>query len=243
MTNLSDNTAPLEEKRETQKYLFDTDFDYSETSDDVQSITPKQLAAANTTVSEQSYKSGHDKGVQDINESIARTASDQLFVITAKIDELIEAEKMILETFHVQVAQVCELITSKIMPTLCNQGALEEVKAIIDKAYGHLPAEQEILVEVHGTLLVPINEHISNIEITTDNSAQVKVKAGENFELSDCKISWAGAGIEHYTKGIINEVQETLLRLSGEPSTMPKPAEMPEEKTTEQLEEKGEQDV
>ncbi len=216
MTNLSDNTTPLETKGEPEKYLFDTEFDYSETNDDVQSITPKQLNEANTEVSKQSYKAGYDKGIQDTNESIRRIAGDQLFVITAKIDELIETEKLILETFHVQVAQVCELITSKIMPTLQEQGALTEIKAIIDKAYENLPRDKKVTIDVHESLVDLVDQHIKEGGQGEDFIAQITVKAGENFETSDCKISWEGAGIEYYAKAVIQEIKETLLRLAGD---------------------------
>lgn len=240
MTNLSDNTSPPNQKKEAQKYLFDTDFDYSETSDDVQSITPKQMAMANTKVGEKSYQDGYDKGVQDTNESITRIAGDQLFVITAKIDDLIETEKMILETFHVQVAQVCELITSKIMPTLIHQGALEEVKAVIDQAYGKLPKEQAVLIEVHSDLIELIEQHIKNAEPSESSSPQITVKAGESFNTSDCKISWQGAGIEHYTTAALKEVTEILLRLAETPLQEPEKPQIQEEAT---VSEKEAQDI
>ena len=217
MTNLSDNTAPLEKKAKTQKYLFDTDFDYSETSDDVQSITPRQLAAANTEISEKSYKDGYEKGIKDTNESITRMAGDQMFVITSKIDDLIETEKLIIDTFHVQVAQVCELIMSKIMPRLLDQGSCEEVKNIIDNAYTKLPQDKKITIGVHESLVNLVEQHLKTIQKNDDFVAQITVKAKEDFETSDCKISWEGAGIEYYSKSIIQEIREILLRLAGAP--------------------------
>ena len=122
MTNLLDNTSSLQKESQTKKYLFDTEFGSSETSDDIQSITPKQLSAANTAISKKAYKQGYDNGVQDTNDGITRMAGDQIFVIIAKVEELIETERGLFETFHVQVAQVCELITSKVMPALLDQG-------------------------------------------------------------------------------------------------------------------------
>lgn len=215
MTNLSDNTASLEKETKSQKYLFDTEFSYSESSDDIQSITPKQLAAANKDISQQSHKEGYEQGVKETNESITRMAGDQMFVITAKLEELIETEKGLLETFHVQVAQVCELITSKVMPTLLNQGAFEEIKGIIDKAYGTLPKDKRITINVHESLVTLIAQHVKTFQENDDSIAKIDVKSGESFEESDCTISWDGAGIEHYSQSIIQEVTETLLRLSG----------------------------
>ncbi|HBN21674.1 MAG TPA: hypothetical protein DD412_00350 [Holosporales bacterium] len=238
MTNLSDNTAPLEKETKTQKYLFDTEFSYSETSDDIQSITPKQLAAANKDVGKQSYNEGYEKGVKDTNEGIIRMAADQMFVITAKLEELIETEKGLLETFHVQVAQVCELIISKVMPTLLNQGAFEEIKGIIDKAYKSLPQDKKITINVHQSLVEQVTQHIKTFQENNDSIAQISVKSGENFEKSDCSISWDGAGIEHYSQSIIQEVTETLLRLSGKPlEDAPKAAEKVAEKNEEVIEE------
>ena len=215
MTNLSDNTVPLENELKSKKYLFDTEFNYSESSDDVQSITPKQLAASNKDVGQQSHQQGYEQGVKETNEGITRMAGDQMFVITAKLEELIETEKELLETFHVQVAQVCELITSKVMPTLLNQGAFEEIKAIIDKAYGSLPKDKKITITIHESLVTLIAQHVKDFQENNDPIAQIDVKSGENFEKNDCTISWDGAGIEHYSQLVIQEITETLLRLSG----------------------------
>ena len=216
MTNLSDNTPSLEKETKIRKYLFDTEFSYSETSDDIQSITPKQLAAANTEVSKKAYKKGYEKGVEDTNDGIVRVAGDQMFVITAKIEDLIETQKMLLETFHVQVARVCELITSKVMPTLLNQGAFEEVKGMIDKAYAALPQDKKITVNVHQSLVEFVAQHIKTFQESNDSDVRIDVKPGENFEKSDCTVSWDGAGIEHYSQSIIQEISATLSRLSGE---------------------------
>lgn len=196
MTNLLDNTAPLEKEHKNQKYLFDTEFSYSEGSDDIQSITPKQLAAENKRVSQEPYKEGYEKGVKDTNDSITRVAGDQMFVITAKLKELIETEKGLLETFHVQVAQVCELITSKIMPTLLNQGAFEEIKGLINKTYTSLPTDKRITIKVHENQVALVAQHIKTFQEKNDHVAQIDVKSGEGFHESDCCISWDGAGIE-----------------------------------------------
>lgn len=235
MTNLSDNATPLEKESKLQKYLFDTEFSYSETSDDIQSITPKQLAAANKDVGKHSYNEGYEKGVKETNDSITRMAGDQMFVITAKLEELIETEKGLLETFHVQIAQVCELITSKIMPTLLNQGAFDEIKGIINKAYGSLPKEKKITIRVHQSLVELVIQHVKNFQKTNDAIGEIDVKPGDNFEESDCRISWEGAGIEHYSKFVIQEVRETLLRLSGTPlESPPKTVEKNEDQALEE---------
>lgn len=210
MTNSSDRATA-----QPQKYLFDTEFDYSETLDDIQSITPKELAEEKTKTQEASYEEGYQKGIQDTDESLSRTASDQLFVITGKIDELIESEKMILETFHTQVAQVSELVTSMVLPALAKKGALDEVKSLLDTVKHQLPKDQKVTIFVHDSLLQLIQEHIIKGTSDTDFTAEITVVAGVDFQPTDCKISWDGAGIEHYMKTTMAQIKETLLRLGG----------------------------
>lgn len=219
MTNSSDNVA-LQEAQATEKhqltthekYLFDTEFDFSETVADIQSITLKQQATSN----EHSYQEGYDKGVLDTNESITRMASDQLFVITNKIDDLIEAEKSVVETFYTQVAQVSELIASKVMPVLLNQGALDEVKAILEQSKKLLPKDKKITIEVHHSLMSDIQKHFDVTPKEDMHNTEIELKEGTGFDLTDCKISWDGAGIEHYTSTLIENIKESLLRLGGD---------------------------
>ncbi len=216
-----DTPPPTQAPSKPQKYLFDTEFDYSETVEDIQSITPKQLAEVKAQTQESSYDDGYKKGTQDTNNSITRTAGDQLFVITGKIEELIQSETMILEMFHTQVAQISELVTSKVLPALAEQGALEEVKSILDEAQVHLPKEKNITIEVQEPLVDLITKHITDGLKTEDSTAQITIIAGENFQATDCKISWEGAGIEHYMDNVMAEVKKSLLRLGGEDLTLP----------------------
>lgn len=224
MSNSSASTAP-----KPQKYLFDAEFDYSETIEDIQSITPKELAEEKTKVQAASYEDGYQKGVQETNESLTRTASDQLFVITGKIDELIETEKMILETFHTQVAQVSELVTSMVLPTLAKKGALDEVKALLDRVQSQLPKDQKVTIFVQEPLVDLIKEHVTKGTSDSDFTAEITVVAGSGFQPTDCKISWEGAGIEHYINNAMMQVKETLLRLGGTALDLPQEKVVSEE--------------
>ncbi len=216
MTNSSASAVP-----KPQKYLFDAEFDYSETLEDIQSITPKELAEEKTKAQATSYEEGYQKGVQETNESLTRTASDQLFVITGKIDELIETEKMILNTFHTQVAQVSEMVTSMVLPALAKQGAIDEVKALLDKVKSQLPNDQKVTIFVQEPLVDLIKEHIAKGTSDADFTAEITVVAGSDFQPTDCKVSWEGAGIEHYMSNAMAEVRETLLRLGGKVLEIP----------------------
>ena len=241
MTNSSDNAAALspapdalspalqgapetvgaQETQKPQKYLFDTEFDYSETVDDIQSITPKQLVEAKTKTHDAAYDDGYQKGVQETNDSITRVASDQLFVITGKIEELIQTEQLILETFHTQVAQVTELVTAKVLPALAQQGALDEVKHLLDTVKNKLPKEQKVTIQVQEPLVDLIKEHITKGTTEQDFSTDIVVIAGDNFQPTDCKITWDGAGLEHYINNTMTEIKESLLRLGGRSLEMP----------------------
>lgn len=210
MTNSSVNPLP-------QKYFFDAEFDYSETVDDIQSITPKKYYSDIEAAKAQSFEEGRQTGIQQTNNDIARVASDQLFVITAKIEDLITTEETILTQFHKEIAQTTELITRKVLPVLAEQGAVLEIKSMLDRIKGDLPKDQVITIQVHKSLQDAITAHIATLKDNSNFGAQVNVETLGTQTLTDCKITWQGAGIESFMQQTMKEIQSSLLRLAKTP--------------------------
>lgn len=221
MTNSSakiyNQETPHASAAKPRKYLFDAEFDYSETRDDIQSITPKfhqhELEKAKTA----SYQDGYAAGVSDTNKSIARMAGDQLFVITSRIEDLIACEAKIMDEFHGQIAQVCELITRKVLPALADKGALTSVKNLLDSIKKSLPTDKTISIFVHANLVSEIENHVNTLKDNSNFQAQIFVKSDPSLALSDCFITWDGAGIDHYIQNTMAEIQKSLLRLGKTP--------------------------
>ena len=213
---MSNSSASKDQARSIKKFLFDTEFDYSESESDIQSVTPKQLEESVSDAKKASFDEGYQKGVSDTNDSIARVAGDQLFVITGKIEELATAEREIIESFHGEVAQLTTLIIDKILPVLANNGAIEEVKNILTSTLKNTPKNQEIEISVHTDLVDEVNTHISTIREQEEFKGTIKVVGCDYEDKTDCNVVWTGYGIESYMQTNIQEVKQALGRLVGD---------------------------
>ena len=212
MTSSSANPQP-------QKYFFDSEFDYSETVDDIQSITPKTHAADIEAAKTEAYQQGHADGVKETNDGIARMAGDQLFVITSKLEELIETEAEIMKHFHQDIAQVTDLIIQKMLPVIADQGARQEVQGMLERIQGRLPKDQTITISVHPQLRADIDAHIAALKNNAHFQAQILVTEDPTLTITDCAAAWEGAGITQYKAATMAEIQESLLRLAKTPLT------------------------
>ena len=214
MTNSSVNPEP-------KKYFFDAEFDHSETVADIQSITPKQHAADIESAKQTAYEEGIAKGTSDTNDSIARIASDQLFVITSKLEDLVETEAKVMNVFHQQVTQVSELVTRKLLPVLAEQGAIAEVIGVLDQIKSDLPTDQRVTITVHPSLQAEIEAHFKTIDTKNSESnlknVSITVASDASYQLTDCSASWEGAGITQYIETTHSRVQDALLRLAKTP--------------------------
>ncbi len=145
-------------------------------------------------------------------------AGDQLFVITSKIESLIETEKTIMDTFHRQIAQICDLITSKIIPVIATQGAAMEIKGLLDKVIENLPMDKKVIFYVHPKLKSVIEGHIKNLqEKSISPNLSYKIQEDTTLQETDCRITWEGAGINHYIETTKKQVHEMLMRLAKKP--------------------------
>ncbi len=218
MTNSSANPQP-------QKYFFDAEFDYSETLEDIQSITPKKYTADLEAAKAEAYQEGHAAGVKETNESIARMAGDQLFVITSKLEELIETEANVMNHFHQDVAQVTDLIIGKILPVIADQGARQEVQGILETIQSSLPTDQTITITVHPQLREDIDAHITALKNNANFQAQILVAEDPTLTITDCKATWQGAGITQYKEATMAEIHNALMRLGKTPLVFTQPVD------------------
>ena len=206
-----------------KKFMFDNEFGSSETLADVQSITPKQMAAATNAAKAAAFEEGYQKGVQETNADIMRIAGDQLFVIAHKLEDLIQTETQILSTFHQEVSQLTDLVTRKVLPILSQRGAREEVLQILEDTLATVPKVNAIDVTVHPSLVAEIQRHLDTLKEGKKIEVQINVLPNAAFQPADCRITWAGTGIERYLATCMQEIQNALMRLGKTPYEFAEP--------------------
>jgi Flagellar assembly protein FliH. len=206
-----------------KKFMFDNEFGSTETVDDVQSITPKQMATAIDAAKTSAFAEGYQKGVQETNADIARIAGDQLFIITHKLEELIQTEAQILSTFHQEVSQLADLITRTVLPVLSERGAREEVQKILADTLTNVPKANAVEVTVHPSLVDEIQRHLDTLREDQKIEVHIKVVSNETFQLTDCRMTWAGTGIERYLATCMQEIHGALMRLGKTPYDLTTP--------------------
>lgn len=193
----------------TKKFLFEQEYD-TQDDGDLPSITRLELEAQ----VKMAFKEGYQKGVDDTNQDIQRQAEETLKVLIVKMEGMIATEAAVVQSFHDEVAQICEVVATQLFPVLARHDAFLEVQNLLQRSLENRPQVHEAQVEVHPDILAPMQAHLKKLEESLPVKTSLHLKTNAALHQTDCQITWQNGGVERYIDKTLQEVSAVLEKLA-----------------------------
>lgn len=198
------------------KFLFDTTQDFDGTLDDLPSITPRD----HKRMADESYQ----KGYGDAQGAIEKYAMEVLNACHESILRMIEEEKNVINTFHKEVSELCQVITQKVLPKHFDEAALPEIQGFLEESLKGLPNDRSFKLYCHPNLVEKMNTFLQGFP----HEGAREVVPDSSLSMLDCRIEWEGGGIQRYMTTVLEKIDYSLSRLSQKTTEKTKGSEISE---------------
>jgi flagellar biosynthesis/type III secretory pathway protein FliH len=160
------------------------------------------------------FQNGLASGKKQAQEDIDAMNTHHLEKIHDSVKELTAIQTEMFETLQGHVSTVCREITAKMLPTLAQLGAIDEVLSIVDLAFKAHEHANLLKIHVGSGYKQGLTEKLKT-KLSEGTEMSFTVLEDENLAPSECRIEWETGGVERLLTHIQAQVDCALERLSS----------------------------
>lgn len=206
------NSDPPPPTKNAKKFMFDmNDFDIDKKEDEPEEITYSE--AEYQKAIDEAYQNGVTAGIQQTEATIAQQTALTLQQVDSKLTQLIQQDQQREAEKNRHITELSLKIAEKMIPSLAQKVALEEIENMIRNCIDDRLNEPRIAVRLHPTLMPQLKEKIDTISNERGYTGQIILLAEENLQITDCRIEWADGGAERLFDQIFQSLQTEFLKV------------------------------
>src|SRR5690606_37352563 len=146
-------------------------------------------------------------------EKIDQLVSHILESMGQKLDGLLNNATAHQKNMQEQSVQLALSLVRKLLPTLSQKGALDEVEKMITECLTEAFDEPRIVIRVHDNLLDSLKEKIDTLTASRGFTGKIVLLAEPTItHEGDCRIEWADGGVERNTQKTWQDIEKIAAR-------------------------------
>ena len=212
MSSSINSDPPPKSAKNAQKFMFDMhDFDTDKKDDVPEEVTYSEEAYHQAI--DDAFQKGLTAGIQQTEETIAQLTAITLQQVDAKLSQLIQQDQIREEDKNRNITELSLKIAEKMIPSLAQKVAMEEIENMIKNCIDDRLNEPRIAVRLHPSLMPQLKENIDTICMERGYTGQVILLAEDNLQITDCRVEWADGGAERLFDQIFHGLQTEFLNV------------------------------
>ncbi len=176
---------------------------------------------------QQSFDAGKQEGLAATTETLAKQMNVTLALIDQKLTEAFGAQDAANEELARSALSVAKGICGKMLPTMAEKNAFDEVERVITEVFSKLVDHPSATISVHTSLLEAIEQRVKELSESKGYQGKIIFRADDTMAPDDCKVEWYNGGSERDSQAIWQEISTIIDRnINGTPTPWNEPDEM-----------------
>jgi flagellar assembly protein FliH len=205
--------------KKAKKFLFDVNnFDAPEIEEDLPPPPPMfsedELAKAKAA----SFEQGRGAGRSESDASREKYVAGVMDKVSAKLDELLNAEEARADAFESEVVALTMSIFQKLFPGMNARNGLSEVERVIGSVLETQTEQPEIILEVRPDDVAEVKSYIDNTGRGVRSKGTCLVQPNNALGEGECRMHWNDGGAIRDVTGLTAQIAARLNEmLEGRP--------------------------
>lgn len=229
-----------------KKFMFETDFDSEpepepvdlepeepeEEEPEPEIIVPTFSEEEMATARNDGFAAGKQEGQQETSVSVEARIAETLTLIDAKCADLFETQKNESAELSRAAVSVAMEIAHKIMPSMAEDTALNEIERVIQSVFAKIVEEPNVTINVHPELVEALGSRIETMSKSRTYEGNIHVQPDPSAEIGDCRLEWSNGGTERNSADMWRDIDDIVDKyLDGRPTVWSRPDETSPEPT------------
>ncbi|MGB0694372.1 MAG: flagellar assembly protein FliH [Rhodospirillaceae bacterium] len=183
-------------------------------------FTVAQIEAAR----EEGYIGGHTAALDEASAATERMAAMALTEISQGIMRLRDDQLALQNQITADAVRLVRVITRKMMPATAEQGAAEEISALVADLIPQVMEQPRLSVRVHPDIAANVRDRLEGLVRDIGYEGKVSVMADHQMPPANGRIDWGDGGVERDTERQWQDIEAaidahlaTLINGNGQP--------------------------
>lgn len=229
--DVTDENAADAEIGIPERFLFETSFDVEQQTEVETEAEPEEPPEPTFTplqveeARKRGYAEGHRDGGEEASKSIEAETCRLLEAMGQELPRIAEAQTAANDRLSRQAAEVAAAIARKFVPALLELNGSMEIEALVEQCLQYLIEQPKISVRVGARHAEAIEAHLRRMAEATGFDGRFIVEADDAMGPADCRIRWAGGGMERSAEAVWREIEASVSRYVSSLDETAEPAE------------------
>lgn len=153
---------------------------------------------------------GHKAAWDEAIASVEKQTADSLELILEQLRALAPIAAETAEKSYAAAVEVAMAVCRKVVPTLCEQHAADEIRRLFEKNFHFLKEEPKITVRLNPSMADAVKPYIADLVKRESFAGKVAVVRDESIPAGNCKIEWKHGGVERTAQDVLKQTEELL---------------------------------
>lgn len=153
---------------------------------------------------------GHKAAWNEAMASVEKQTADGLELILEQLRALAPIAVETAEKSYSAAVEVALAVCRKVVPTLCEEHAADEIRLLLEKNFHFLKEEPKITVRLNPSMADAVRPYIADLVKKESFAGKVAVVRDESIPAGNCKIEWKHGGVERTAQDVLKQTEELL---------------------------------
>lgn len=153
---------------------------------------------------------GHKTAWDEAMASVEKQTADGLELILEQLRALAPIAAETAEKSYAAAVELAMAVCRKVIPTLCEKHAADEIRLLFEKNFHFLKEEPKITVRLNPSLADSIKPYIADLVKRESFAGKVAVVRDADVCAGNCKIEWKHGGLERTAQDVLKQTEELL---------------------------------
>ncbi len=177
----------------------------------------------------QGLEEGREAAWQEAMVSIEKQNSDLLSVIENSLSNLLDQTRKDSQTAFTTAVEFAMAVCKKVVPTLAEKNAIEEIQGLLEKNFHFLKEEPKISLRLNSFSADKIKPVLADLVKKESYMGKITVIRDNTLPVGDCLVEWKNGGLQRNAQDVLNQTEE-LVKLYVQAAPRTEPAEQTVEK-------------
>ena len=153
---------------------------------------------------------GHNAAWNEAMASVEKQTADNLELILEQLRALTPVAVETAEKSYAAAVELAMAVCRKVIPTLCEKHAADEIRLLFEKNFHFLKEEPKITVRLNPSLADSVKPYIADLVKRESFAGKVAVVRDADVCAGNCKIEWKHGGLERTAQDVLKQTEELL---------------------------------
>ena len=173
---------------------------------------------------QEGLEEGREAAWQEAMVSIEKQNSDTLNAIDSSLKELLTRSQDASQTAFTTALDFAMAVCRKIVPTISEKNAIEEIQGLLEKNFHFLKEEPKISLRLNPFLADKVKPVLTDLIKKESYAGKISVIRDNTLPVGDCLVEWKNGGLQRNAQDVLNQTEE-LIKLYAQAAPQTEPAE------------------